>query len=79
MELPKIDRGAQGKLIRGWQLFLVSQGIEMDSFSNAGDGIFGAGTVAGTKEYQSRNKLKVTGVVDSETYDLAVQQGFTPM
>lgn len=78
MELPKLDRGARGNLVRSWQLFLVSQEIEMDSLSNAGDGILGVGTVRGTKEYQSRNGLTATGSVDAETYVQAVQQGFTP-
>ena len=76
MELPQLDRGTRGDLVRSWQLFLRSQGIKMDFSSNAGDGIFGPGTVRGTQEYQSRHGLKVTGIVDSETYDIAVQQGF---
>ena len=76
MELPQLDRGARGDLVRSWQLFLRSQGIKMDFSSNAGDGIFDPGTEGGTREYQARYGLKVTGIVDLETYDIAVQQGF---
>lgn len=48
MELPKLDRDTRGNLVRSWQLFLRSQGIEIDFSSNTGDGIFGVGTERGT-------------------------------
>lgn len=68
--------GSHGASVRSWQLFLVSQGIQLDQFSNLGDGTFGVGTKKGTEAYQTTKGLPVTGVVDFVTQSQAIQDGY---
>jgi peptidoglycan hydrolase-like protein with peptidoglycan-binding domain len=77
MSLPTLKRGSIGEAVRLWQQFLNEQNIPLDPESRALDGIFGVGTERGTKEYQARRGLPLTGIVDSQTYDKAVKDEFT--
>jgi len=77
MEFPVLQMGSHGQDVRRWQKFLSrDQGIELDTDSMALDGIFGPGTTAGTEEYQRRRSLTVNGVVEPETYNQALKDGF---
>lgn len=77
MSLPTLQRGSIGEAVRLWQQFLDGQDIPLDPESRALDGIFGPGTERGTKEYQARKELPLTGIVDSQTYEKAVKDEFT--
>ncbi len=56
--------GAQGDAVRALQQALVNQGIPL---AGGVDGVFGAGTVKAVKQFQARNGLNATGVVDEAT------------
>jgi peptidoglycan hydrolase-like protein with peptidoglycan-binding domain len=71
--------GNRGEDVRRWQKFLSrDQGIKLDPDSMALDGIFGAGTRHGTSTYQVTKGLTPSGIVDSKTYEQAVEDGFNP-
>jgi peptidoglycan hydrolase-like protein with peptidoglycan-binding domain len=76
MSFPVLKMGSRGEPVQRWQKFLLAQGINLDPESRALDGIFGAGTNAGTREYQSKKDLTPSGVVDSETYNQALKDRF---
>lgn len=59
-----LARGAKGDAVKTLQQALVSQGIAV---SGGVDGVFGAGTEAALKEFQSRNGLSPSGSVDLAT------------
>ena len=59
-----LSAGAQGDAVRAVQQALVNQGIPL---AGGVDGVFGAGTVKAVKQFQSRNGLNATGVVDEAT------------
>ncbi len=77
MGFPVLQIGSHDQDVRKWQKFLSQdQGIELDPESTALDGIFGPGTAAGTQEYQRRKGLTPNGVVNSETHNQALKDGF---
>ena len=59
-----LAQGAQGDAVRALQQALLNQGI---SLAGGVDGVFGAGTVSAVKQFQNRNGLNATGVVDAAT------------
>ncbi|MDJ0768734.1 MAG: peptidoglycan-binding protein [Ilumatobacter sp.] len=59
-----LSRGARGDAVRSVQQALVNQGV---SVSGGVDGIFGPGTEAALKSFQSSQGLSATGVVDDAT------------
>jgi peptidoglycan hydrolase-like protein with peptidoglycan-binding domain len=59
-----LSRGARGEAVRSVQQALVSQGIAV---AGGVDGIFGAGTEAALKEFQSAHGLASSGEVDGAT------------
>ncbi len=56
-----LSRGSRGDAVKSVQQALVNQGI---SVSGGVDGIFGPGTETALKEFQQRNGLTASGVVD---------------
>jgi peptidoglycan hydrolase-like protein with peptidoglycan-binding domain len=59
-----LTQGAQGDAVRALQQALLNQGIALPG---GVDGVFGAGTVKAVKQFQTRNGLNATGVVDDAT------------
>ena len=59
-----LSAGAQGDAVKAVQQALVNQGIPL---AGGVDGVFGAGTVKAVKQFQARNGLNATGVVDEAT------------
>jgi peptidoglycan hydrolase-like protein with peptidoglycan-binding domain len=59
-----LARGAQGDAVRSVQQALVNQGIQV---AGGVDGVFGAGTEAALKQFQSEHGLSASGVVDAPT------------
>ena len=59
-----LTQGAQGDAVRALQQALLNQGIPL---AGGVDGVFGAGTVKAVKQFQGRNGLNATGVVDDAT------------
>lgn len=66
-----LARGAKGDAVRSVQQALVSQGIQV---AGGVDGVFGPGTEAALKQFQSQHGLSATGVVDDAT---ALELGLT--
>lgn len=64
--------GMSGPDVSRWNAFLVSQQYRPDS-----DGRFGPLTFEETKNWQSRNSLKIDGVVGPQTVSLALRQGLS--
>ena len=75
MALRELQQGSIGKSVRIWQLFLASQGINLESELKAENEIFGSMTEKGTKEYQAKKGLPLTGVVNGQTYAQAMEDG----
>lgn len=63
-----LKKGSKGNLVRLWQGYLIAKGYDPNGF----DGIFGNGCVNATKDFQTRNKLKVDGIVGSGTWTKAL-------
>jgi peptidoglycan hydrolase-like protein with peptidoglycan-binding domain len=59
-----LARGARGEAVRSLQQALVNQGIAV---SGGVDGIFGSGTETAVKQFQSRQGITQSGVVDDAT------------
>jgi peptidoglycan hydrolase-like protein with peptidoglycan-binding domain len=76
MSFPALQRGSTGESVRLWQQFLNQQNIPLDPESRALDGIFGPGTERGTVKYQINKGLPPIGIVDTQTYDRAVEDQF---
>lgn len=72
LQLPTIQNGSDGEAVLVWQKFLFDQGLPMINF----DSDFGSITEQSTREYQTNNGLSVTGIVEEETYNKALEQGF---
>ena len=62
--VPGLTQGSQGDAVRALQQALVNQGIAL---AGGVDGVFGSGTVQAVKQFQARNGLNATGVVDDAT------------
>ncbi|QSJ19845.1 peptidoglycan-binding protein [Nostoc sp. UHCC 0702] len=72
LQLPTLKKGSEGLTVTAWQQFL----LDID-FPIAGvDGDFGNITHNATREYQTKNNLTATGIVDNATYKKALEQGF---
>ena len=72
LQLPTIKTGSKGPAVTAWQKFLFDQNLPMMNF----DGDFGPITDQSTREYQTDHGLSVTGTVDQETYNKALEQSF---
>jgi peptidoglycan hydrolase-like protein with peptidoglycan-binding domain len=70
--LTPIKKGSEGSVVKAWQNFLK----EADYPVGTADGDFGNISDRETRNYQQRNGLPVTGVVDNTTYTKALAQGF---
>ncbi|MEP0868909.1 peptidoglycan-binding protein [Trichocoleus desertorum AS-A10] len=69
--LPVLQSGSEGPAVGAWQSFLKGAQFAL----GAVDEDFGGLTDTATRNYQQKNNLPVTGVVDKATYALALQQG----
>jgi Putative peptidoglycan binding domain len=69
--LTPIQKGALGDGVVAWQRFLAATGYPI----GVADGDFGKATDAATRNYQTKNGLPATGVVNLATYQLALKQG----
>ncbi len=63
-----IRYGSRGDLVKGLQIFLVSQGYLLADSKI--DGIYGRGTLSAVKNFQSANNLKADGIVGPGTKSL---------
>jgi hypothetical protein len=72
LQLPTLQRGSEGRNVTIWQRFL----LDNDFSIAAVDGDFGNITDKATREYQIKNGLSVTGIVNIATYEKALEQGF---
>jgi peptidoglycan hydrolase-like protein with peptidoglycan-binding domain len=70
--LTPIQRGSKGDVAMAWQRFLRDKSLPVGT----PDGDFGRATDAATRTFQTQNKLPVTGIVDTATYQVALQQNF---
>ncbi|MBO3700425.1 GH25 family lysozyme [Roseivirga sp. E12] len=64
--------GSQGQQVKDWQNFLNTQGLN----AGAADGIFGSGTAAATKGFQSAQGLSADGMAGNNTIAAARALGF---
>lgn len=72
LQLPTLQKGAEGRNVIVWQRFLLDNDFPIGGI----DGNFGNVTDKATREYQTKNGLTVTGIVDTATYQKALAQGF---
>src|SRR5690242_16316942 len=72
LQLPTLKKGSQGLTVTAWQQFLLDHDFPIAAV----DGDFANITNNATREYQSKNNLQVTGIVDNATYKKALEQGF---
>jgi peptidoglycan hydrolase-like protein with peptidoglycan-binding domain len=73
-----LRRGSRGPEVTRWQTFLAEQKFgEPEGFSPI-DGIFGILTEDGTKGFQTREAIKVDGIVGPETFGAAAKFGYVP-
>jgi peptidoglycan hydrolase-like protein with peptidoglycan-binding domain len=69
--LTTIQNGSLGDAVAAWQRFLAATGYPV----GVADGDFGRATDAATRNYQTKNGLPSTGVVNTATYQVALKQG----
>jgi peptidoglycan hydrolase-like protein with peptidoglycan-binding domain len=70
--------GSQGPEVTRWQTFLTEQKFgEAEGFSPI-DGIFQGLTRDGTKGFQTREAIRVDGIVGPETFGAASKYGYVP-
>ena len=60
-----IRYGSRGDLVKGLQLFLISQGYL--TTNSKVDGVYGRGTLGAVKSFQKDNNLSIDGVVGRGT------------
>lgn len=72
LKLTKLQKGSSGDAVEAWQRFLLDNKYP----TGAVDGGFGRVTELATRNYQEKNGVPVTGVVDIPTYSKALTQGF---
>ncbi len=70
-QLPILKTGSQSDFARAWQGFLKDNGFPVGTV----DGDFGNLTATATRNYQQKNSLPVTGIVDNATYLKALVDG----
>ena len=62
VEMTVLKRGIKSDEVKGLQAMLIGHGFDLDK-----DGSFGPATEKAVKDYQNRNSLPQTGVVDAAT------------
>lgn len=67
-----INQSSSSATIKAWQTFLNQQGFDVGT----ADGIWGAHTETGSKEFQSANGLTADGIVGTNTLNAAEAKGF---
>lgn len=67
IEMPVIKKGCKGNEVKTLQRLLISIGFSCGS--SGVDGDFGSATDKAVKEYQSKKKLGVDGIVGKKTWD----------
>ncbi|MDF5710262.1 MAG: peptidoglycan-binding domain-containing protein [Nostoc sp. S4] len=72
LQLTTLNKQSEGPIVTAWQKFILDNDLPI----GAVDGDFGNVTEKATREYQIRNGLTATGVVDTATYGKALEQGF---
>jgi peptidoglycan hydrolase-like protein with peptidoglycan-binding domain len=72
LQLPTLNKNSEGLTVTAWQKFLLDHDFPIAAI----DGDFGNITDKATREYQTRNGLMETGIVDTATYEKALEQGF---
>ncbi|BDI15801.1 hypothetical protein ANSO36C_16030 [Nostoc cf. commune SO-36] len=72
LQLPTLKKQSEGLIVTAWQKFLLDNDFPIAAV----DGDFGNITDRATREFQSRNGLTVTGIVDTATYKKALEQDF---
>jgi peptidoglycan hydrolase-like protein with peptidoglycan-binding domain len=72
LQLPTLQQESEGAAVTAWQKFLLDNDFPVAAV----DGDFGNITEQATREYQTRNSLTATGIVDIATYEAALAQGF---
>lgn len=70
-----IKKGDKGDKVEDIQRYLISQGFNMPNSTNSPDGTFGPETEKMVKEFQKKNNLKPTGVVNDATMRLLKKGG----
>jgi Putative peptidoglycan binding domain len=70
-QLPILKTGSRGDFVRAWQGFLQDNGFPVGTV----DGDFGNLTATATRNYQQKNNLPSTGIVDNATYPKALVDG----
>lgn len=68
LQLPTLQKGTEGRNVTVWQRFLLDNDFPIGGV----DGDFGNVTDKATREYQTQNGLRVTGIVDTATYEKAL-------
>jgi peptidoglycan hydrolase-like protein with peptidoglycan-binding domain len=71
LKLPVLQNGSRGDLVVAWQGFLKDQGFPV----GVADGDFGPMTTTATRNYQQKNSLPITGIVNNPTYTKALVDG----
>ncbi|MCC5639055.1 peptidoglycan-binding protein [Nostoc sp. CHAB 5844] len=72
LQLPTLQKGSEGLVVTAWQQFLLDNNFPVAAI----DGDFGNITYQATRKYQTSNALTATGIVDTNTYKKALEQGF---
>ncbi|MDZ8183576.1 MAG: peptidoglycan-binding protein [Nostoc sp. ChiSLP02] len=72
LQLPTLQKSSEGLAVSAWQQFLLDNDFPVANI----DGDFGNITYQATRQYQIKNALTVTGIVDTATYKKALEQGF---
>jgi peptidoglycan hydrolase-like protein with peptidoglycan-binding domain len=72
LKLTTIKKGSKGAIVEAWQSFLKEAGYAIGTV----DGDFGNISDQETRNYQKKNGLPTTGIVDNITYTKALSQGF---
>jgi peptidoglycan hydrolase-like protein with peptidoglycan-binding domain len=70
-QLPTLKIGSRNDFAQAWQGFLKDNGFPVGTI----DGDFGNLTATATRNYQQKNNLPVTGIVDNTTYLKALVDG----
>lgn len=72
-----IETGGLGpNEVSRWQTFLIAQGFGAILGTTGADGKFGDGAAAATKAFQTREAIKVDGIVGPETFAVAAKFGY---
>lgn len=61
---PTLSRGTKNDYVLNWQMYLMQLGYAVGSI----DGIFGIKTETAVKQYQTKNRLPVNGIIDDDDW-----------